>query len=238
MRRSLPGRWLLALVCGAGCFTDAAPSGGEDGTTGGVCPIATLGCPCDGGQCDEGLACEPSVSRCIDPACMPGTLLCTCIDGLCLEGLQCDGALCQSPEGSTSTTGQVTSTGTSTTASTSTTDDPSASLTDDSDSSVSMTTGPVSDVGPPSCEALPCADCRECVVAPGGACRETFTSCQNIPVCAAVSNCALACDEQSACIAACCSEHGDGMNLQYNGTIANCVEMACVGCSPDLTCPA
>jgi hypothetical protein len=32
--------------------------------------------------------------------------------------------------------------------------------------------------------------------------------------------------------------HGDGMNLQYNGTVANCIEMACAGCLPDLTCPA
>jgi hypothetical protein len=38
------------------------------------------------------------------------------------------------------------------------------------------------------------------------------------------------------CISNCCTEHGDTMNLQYNSTIASCIEMACVGCSPDLTC--
>lgn len=232
MRRSLSCGLLLVLLSGVACFTDAAPGGNGEETTGGACPIASLGCPCDGEQCDEGLACEPSVSLCIDPACTPGTLICTCVDGLCLEGLQCDGALCQSPSGDTDTTGPS-----QFTTSTSETSDPSGGLTDDSESSVSATSGPIYDLGAVPCGELPCADCRECVVAPGGDCRVAVGACNDNPVCAAVADCTLACDALADdCVPNCCTAHGDTMNVQYNSTVASCIEMACTGCSPDLTC--
>jgi hypothetical protein len=209
----------LAIAC-ASCFSEA-PSASES------CPPRSLGCACDGEMCDEGLACEPSVALCIDPSCSPGTLLCTCVDELCLEGLDCIGGLCRSPDGDTDT--PVTSAPTTDTAS---------SQSSESDVTGGPSTlGSATETGSPPCGTLPCAECRQCVVAPGGGCRLAWNTCQDIDSCALLSACTIECAEgDESCVSTCCAERGDGMNVLYNGGVANCVEMACQDCPHDLSC--
>jgi hypothetical protein len=228
----------LALATAlAACFSEAPTESGTNGTTGGTCPLGSLGCPCDGEQCNEDLACEPSISRCIDPSCTPGHLLCTCSEGACLMGLACIDGLCDSPGGDTDpplTSGPTTAMTTTLTDSAGTQSDPTGATGPDDTGAPPGTTGDER-----GCRMLACDACRECEVVPEGDCNIAWEQCQVDPACAPLANCTIDCAEgDDVCVSACCEMHGDGSNVQYNGGVANCLEMACPDCPSMLRCPA
>lgn len=75
------------LVCDRGYCVEGEP---------GECVAGTTGCPCDGGQCEEGARCNEA-EVCEPADCDAGTEGCGCVgpDDTCEEGLACVGGLCR-----------------------------------------------------------------------------------------------------------------------------------------------
>ena len=74
---------------------DGDGSGDGDGDGDGSCSPGSLGCECDGGECEDGLECV--ANSCIEDPCPDGTEGCECSDQWlpgCNEGLDCVNGYC------------------------------------------------------------------------------------------------------------------------------------------------
>lgn len=234
---------IVGLTVSAGCFAEPVVPGSGGSTGDPQCVAGTLGCECGpGSACDDALACEPSVSLCIDPACTPGEQLCTCDDGRCLGDLACEGGLCRQPSAADTTQGSP--------ATTSPDDDGgpgTVSIGDGATTTVASSTGmdPTADTGaatgdptgePSMCAEMACVDCFNCTTSTGAQCERADKACDENPDCMALRACAKDCLGDLSCIETTCCNNlmwTDGLQ-DFNGLV-DCVAKDC-SCLANLSC--
>lgn len=235
-------RFAVSCVCLlwlGGCFAEPAPPGGADGSTGAPeCTEGSLGCPCGpDGACATDLACEASVSLCIDPACTPGQMLCTCVDGGCLQGLTCQEGLCREPQSGDTTAAS------SMTSSQDDGDGPTGDPGDDGATTLpNPTTGtePPADTGamtstssdptgePPTCSAMECPACFLCATDVDAPCAVAQKACDNDDDCADMLQCVKNCGPDPACASNdCCANLGWQDGVPELNDLLECVDVVC-----------
>jgi hypothetical protein len=208
--------WALSIGVVA-CFSEPSGVGMQE------CRGGELGCPCEDGTCNAGLACAPSIDRCVGESCSPGSPGCTCLSDECIGGAVCDDGFCRAdestsgadPTDASATASNATSGGSTSAESGSTSNEGSSGL---ATSDPSAAEGPVE-------TATTQADGTDTssTSTSGGTCGE-LASCDECLACAA-PQCEAECGHPS------CNPFTKCFSASEGGYVER-VELCCTACNP------